>query len=221
MINKILDNNIQIIPRLLDYQLLKYKDKINRLYELEALFYNTTRFYISRSEHKKDHQRICKKWVKRQIKIYENPKNGKPRQDNIGSIQNLDVSGKKHLLNISTEATPEQILNFWLKLNSNNEKEKPYWESEEEIKHFVNQNFKGFSGVDETKQFTPNMNKTELYHVTWNFFNDYGRFKTKIQYVDLLLKNFTQFKNDKTKNANNVCSNIKDQSIKQLKEIFK
>jgi hypothetical protein len=70
LVKKILSDNIQIIPKLLDYQLLKYQDKINRLYELEALFYNTTRFYISQNEHKKDHQKICKKWVKRQLKKY-------------------------------------------------------------------------------------------------------------------------------------------------------
>jgi len=126
-------------------------------------------------------------------------------------------SGKEHLLSIPTNATPDEKLNFWLKLHGNNEKGDPYWGSEEEIRHFVNQNFEGFPGVDEIREFTPNMNKTQLYHVTWYFFHLYGKSKTKEQYVNLLLKNFTQFKNAK---SDNVYSNIKDQFNDNLNRIF-
>ena len=119
------------------------------------------------------------------------------------------------MLRIPTKAKPEQILDFWLKLKSDNEKGDPYWESEEEIKHFVYQNFDGFPGVNEIEVFTPNMNKSELYQVTWTFFKRYGKRKTKRQYENLLLKNITQFKN-----ARNVYSNIKDQFNNNLKRIF-
>jgi hypothetical protein len=86
LVKKILSENIQIIPKLLDYQLLKYPDKINRLYELEAVFHNKTRFYISQYEHKKDHQEICKKWVKRQLKRYS-------EHDNKFKVENKGEKG--------------------------------------------------------------------------------------------------------------------------------
>jgi hypothetical protein len=134
-------------------------------------------------------------------------------------LQNLDqpaVSEKKHLLSIPTEATPEQILNFWLKLQGDNEKGEPYWNSRQEIEYFVNQNFEGFPGVDEIKEFTPNMNKSEMYQVAWTFFTRYGKYKTKRQYENLLKKNFTQFRNTK-----NVYSNIKDHLKDHLRRVTK
>lgn len=108
-----------------------------------------------------------------------------------------EAPGKEHLLSIPTKATQEQILNFWLELQGNNKKGEPFWESEEEIDHFVNQNFEGFEGVDEIKEFNPNMNKTELRRVTYKFFNKYGIYGTKPQYVKLLQENFTKFEGDK------------------------
>lgn len=216
LVEKILKENIQIIPKLLDYQLLKYTDKINRLYELEALFYNKTRFYISQREHKKDHQKICKKWVKRQLKRFEDLTDDQPEQDEKGNVQNPEDQEKKHLLSIPTKASQNQILDFWLKLTGNNEKGQPYWENEKEIEHFVNQNFEGFPGVDEEKKFTPNMNKSELYQVTWTFFHKYGESKGKRQYENLLLKNFIQFRNSK-----NVYSNIKYQNNEHLRKLYK
>jgi hypothetical protein len=134
-------------------------------------------------------------------------------------LQNLDqpaVSEKKHLLSIPTNAKPDEILIFWLKLQGNNEKGEPYWNSRQEIEYFVNQNFEGFPGVDEIKEFTPNMNKSEMYQVAWTFLRRYGKYKTKRQYENLLLNNFTQFRNTK-----NVYSNIKDHSKDHLRRITK
>lgn len=122
----------------------------------------------------------------------------------------------KKRMSIPTKATPSEILNFWLRLQGNNEKGEPYWESKQEIEHFVNQNFEGFEGVDEIKEFNPNMNKTELNHVTWTFLNRNGKSKTKRQYENLLIQNFKKFKDDK-----NVYSNIKDQNNEHLKSIYK
>ncbi|MCE5348176.1 MAG: hypothetical protein LLG13_18075 [Bacteroidales bacterium] len=131
------------------------------------------------------------------------------------NIQDPDATGNKHLLNIPTRATPEQILSFWLKLQGNNEKGEPYWESEQEIEHFVYQNFDVFPGVDEIKVFNPNMNKSELNHATWTFYHEYGMSKTKKLYEKLLILNFTIFKDDK-----NAYSNTKDQSVEHLKKLF-
>lgn len=121
-----------------------------------------------------------------------------------------------HLLTIPTKASPNQILDFWFKLQGNNEKGLPYWESEKEIEHFVYQNFEGFPGVNEIKVFSPNMNRTELYQVTWTFLDLYGISKGKQQYVELLLQNFT-----KLNGAKNVYGNIKDQNRPHLKNLFK
>jgi|ERR1035437_437443 hypothetical protein len=133
-----------------------------------------------------------------------------------GIIQNLDATGKKHLLKIPTRLGPDEILDFWLKLTGNDEKGEPYWESEKEIEHFVSQNFEVFPGVDEIKEFNPNMNKSELSHVTWTFFHNHGVSKTKKQYEKLLMQNFAKFKND-----DHVYSNIKDQNNEHLKKLFK
>jgi len=132
------------------------------------------------------------------------------------STKKNTLEGNLKVLNIPTKASKDQILDFWFRLTGNNEKGQPYWESEKEIEHFVNQNFEGFPGVNDKSEFNPNMNKSELYHVTWVFFNRYGKSKTKIQYADLLTMNFTQFRDTK-----NVYSNIKDQSKEQLKKFFK
>jgi len=157
----------------------------------------------------------CKDWIKSkkyEISKYEN--NILP--DENKNVQNPGVQGKIHLLRIPTKATPEQIIKFWLKLQGDNEKGEPYWKSEQEIKHFLNQNFEDFPGVDELKEFITNMNKSELNHVTWTFFNTYGKSKTKKQYEKLLLHNFTKFKG-----AKNVYSNIKDQNNEHLKGLLK
>jgi len=132
------------------------------------------------------------------------------------SQERPEAQEKKYLLRIPTKATSEQVLNFWLKLQGNNEKGEPYWDNKGEIEHFVNQNFEGFEGVDEIKDFCPNMNKTEIYHVTWSFFDKFGKIKTKRQYVNLLLKNFTRFKHTK-----NIYPNIADKSIRHLSNLFK
>jgi hypothetical protein len=60
------------------------------------------------------------------------------------------------------------------------------------------------------------MNKTEILHVTWTFFNKYGKIKTKRQYVNLLLKNFTKFKHTK-----NIYPNIADKGNRHLSNLFK
>lgn len=131
-------------------------------------------------------------------------------------LQNLGGSEKKHLLNITTNANPDEILSFWMKLQGVNEKGEQYWESKQEIEHFVNQNFEGFPGVDEIREFNPNMNKSEMYQVTWTFFDRYGKYKTKRQYENLLKKNFTQLRNTKK-----VYSNIKDHSKDHLRRVTK
>ena len=132
------------------------------------------------------------------------------------NIQITETLEKTHLLSIPTKASPEDILSFWLKLTGNNEKGQPYWENEKEIEHFINQNFVGFPGVDEIKEFAPNMNKSELNQVVWTFLHTYGISKSKRQYENLSIKNFSKFKDDK-----NVYSNIKDQSNEHLKRLFK
>ena len=129
--------------------------------------------------------------------------------------QNKETQGTEHLLNIPTKASPEQILNFWFKLKNINEKGEPYWDNKQEIEHFVYQNFDVFPGVNEIKEFNPNMNKSELNHVTWTFYHIYGMNKTKKQYEKLLMQNFTKFKNGR-----NVYSNIKDQNNEHLKKLF-
>lgn len=126
------------------------------------------------------------------------------------------LEGNLKLLNIPTRLDSDEILDFWFKLTGNNEKGEPYWESETEIEHFVNQNFDVFPGVNEIKAFNPNMNKSELNHVTWTFQHNHGMSKTKKQYEKLLMLNFTKFKDDK-----NVYSNIKDQNNEHLKKLFK
>jgi hypothetical protein len=136
----------------------------------------------------------------------------------IDNIQEPEIKGNLHLLNIPTKAKPDEIMNFWLKLTGNNEKGEPYWESEKEIEHFVNQNFEGFPGVNEIKEFNPNMNKTVLNQVTWTFFDKYVLSTGKKQYVNLLIKNFTKFRDS---NPKNVYSNIKDQVNDHLKKLFK
>jgi hypothetical protein len=126
------------------------------------------------------------------------------------------IEGKKWLNRIPTKPTdPKQILDFWLRLQGQNEKGDPYWESTQEIEHFVNQNFEGFPSVNEIIEFDPNMNKSELYHITWIFFDRYGKSKTKRQYENLLIKNFTKFKD-----AKDVYSNIKYQSNEHLNKLF-
>lgn len=107
-------------------------------------------------------------------------------------------------------------MNFWLKLQSNNEKGEPYWANKQEIEHFVNQNFDGFLGVNEIKVFNPNMNKSELSQVTWTFYHTYRTPKSKRQYEKLLKKNIIKFKDD-----NNVYGNIKDRNNEHLKKLFK
>jgi len=129
--------------------------------------------------------------------------------------QDLCPAGNEHLLSIPTRATQEEILNFWLMLRGNNEKGRPYWESYQEIEHFVSQNFDVFPGVDEIKIFDPNMNKSELNYVTWFFYRKYGMSKTKKQYEKLLMLNFAKFKDDK------VYCNTKDQSVDSLKKLLK
>ncbi|OFX39153.1 MAG: hypothetical protein A2X03_12515 [Bacteroidetes bacterium GWA2_40_15] len=130
-------------------------------------------------------------------------------------IQNPEPPAKKHVLSIPTNATPEKILDFWLRLLGNNEKGEPYWNNKQEIEHFVNQNFEGFPGVDELKEFIPSMTKSELNQVTWTFFKTYGKSKTKKQYEKLLLQNFTKFKDDK-----NVYCNIKYQNNEHLRKLY-
>ena len=93
---------------------------------------------------------------------------------------------------------------------------RPASANKQEIEHFVYQNFDVFPGVNEIKEFNPNMNKSELNHVTWTFFHNHGMPKTKKQYEKLLMQNFTKFKE-----SSNVYSNIKDQSNEHLKKIFK
>lgn len=121
-----------------------------------------------------------------------------------------------HLLNIPTTATGDEILNYWSKLQGNNEKGESYWGDRKEIEHFVYQNFDVFSGVDEIKEFNPNMSKSELSYATWTFYHKYGMSKTKKQYEILLMQNFTKFKDGK-----NVYSYIKDNNIEPLKKLFK
>lgn len=115
------------------------------------------------------------------------------------------ASEKKQLLSIPTKASKEEILNFWFELLTNNKKGEPYW-VKQEIEHFVNQNFEGFPGVSEFKVFNPEMDKRELLLITYKFFQQYGKHGTKRQYVDLLKKNFTKFRNDSFKN---IYGNIK------------
>jgi hypothetical protein len=126
------------------------------------------------------------------------------------------TTGTNKLMSISTNADKEQILNFWLKLTGNNEKGEPYWESEKEIEHFVNQNFDVFDGIDEIKEFNPNMNKSELNQVVWTFYHLYGVSKSKELYEKLLMQNFTKFKDGEY-----VYGNIKDYSKEHLKRLFK
>lgn len=122
----------------------------------------------------------------------------------------------KKVMSIPTKATKDEILNFWFKLQGNKEKGDPYWESEQDIEHFVYQNFEGFPGVNEKKEFNPNMNKSELNQVTWTFLHTYGESKGKKQYVNLLLKNFTQFRG-----AKDVYGNIKFQNNEHLRKLYK
>jgi hypothetical protein len=153
--------------------------------------------------------------VNDKLKKCKESANDQPEQYKMENIQNPEVLGKKHLLSIPINATPVQILNLWVKLQCINEKGDPYWKSEHGLNHFVNQNFEGFEGVDEIKEFNTNMNKTELEQAAWTFFNRYGKNKTKRRYTNLLIKHFTKFKDDK-----NVYSNIKDQCREHLKEFF-
>lgn len=144
-------------------------------------------------------------FLKERIILEDHADNLKPPQTDL-----------KKVMSIPTKADQDQILDFWFKLTGNNEKGDPYWENEKEIEHFVYQNFDIFPGVDEIKVFNPNMNKSELNHVTWTFQHNHGMSKTKKQYEKLLMLNFTKFKDDK-----NVYSNIKDQNNEHLKKLFK
>lgn len=133
----------------------------------------------------------------------------------LEGVKNLikpEIKGNKKLLTLKTNGKPEEILNFWLKLQSNNEKGEPYWENDTEIKHFVYQNFYGFEGVKEFKEFTPNMNKSEIRQTVWKFFNKFKIPKSKPQYVELIKKNFTIFRNSK----DDEYSNLKDYQLKHL-----
>ncbi len=113
------------------------------------------------------------------------------------TVEQLQKGQKKiRKMSIPTKAKPDQILEFWFKLQGNNERGQPYWESEKEIEHFVNQNFEGFPGVDKIRKFTPEMSKEEFWQVTWLFFKYYGNSKTKPQYVKLLQGNFIKFEGD-------------------------
>ena len=123
--------------------------------------------------------------------------------------------GELHLLQIPTKCDKDELLDFWFKLTGNNEKGEPYWENEDEIEHFVNQNFDIFPGVNELKSFDPNMSKSELNHVTWTFYHKFGMSKTKKLYEKLLMQNFRKFTND-----SHVYSNIKDQNNEHLKKLF-
>jgi hypothetical protein len=137
------------------------------------------------------------------------------------TFQNFDkhnvpeVTEKIQLLTIPTKATPEEILSFWLKLEGNDEKGKPYW-NRQEIEHFVNQNFEGFPGVNERKEFNPNMNKSELYQVTYTFFYRYGLYESKKLYEDLLLRNFIQIKGTKY-----VYKLLRNHNLKHLNNLLK
>lgn len=137
--------------------------------------------------------------------------------DNLKDNTNPLIPDLKKVMSIPTKATKDEILNFWFKLLGNNAKGKPYW-NKEEIEHFVNQNFEGFPGVKEIKEFNPNMNKIELNQVTWYFFNRFDAGKTKEQYANMLIKNFTKFKSD---DPESVYSNIADRSNKHLSKLFK
>lgn len=119
---------------------------------------------------------------------------------------------------IQTNGTEEQILNFWLKLQNNNEKGVSYWDSEEDITHFVKQNFNAFQGVPEIKRFKPNMNMSELSQVTWRFYKAYGLSKGKKPYAKMLIDNFYLFADKK---EGYVYSNIKDNTRKHLNSLFK
>jgi len=164
-----------------------------------------------------------KEYIKNTINLLHVTNNRVPgtiwsSQDLIPVVEALkqEPAGNIHLLTIPTKASPDEILTFWLKLGDNNEKGQPYWESKQEITHFVNQNFEGFSGVPELKEFTSNMNKSEMYQVVWTFLRRYGKYKTKRQYANLLEKNFTQFRGVK-----NLYGNIKDYSKDHLRRVIK
>jgi hypothetical protein len=133
----------------------------------------------------------------------------------IQESDSMIMTENKQLLSIHTNAGCDEILSFWLKLRGNNKKGKPYWESKDEIEHFVNQNFEGFDGVGSIQEFNPNMNKSELYHVTWKFYRIYKVSNSKIQYVDLLVKNFIRFRG-----AEHVYGNIKDQIKPHLNKLL-
>jgi len=186
--------------------ILAFKDRVE---ELRVIVESENLSFGSHASEYNFRQRLSLQLLSKIDAIYQVIKNVVP-------TENPDLnSDLKKLYTIPTNAQPEEILNFWLKLLSNNEKGKPYWNSEEEITHFVNQNFEGFNGVKGIKVFDPDMNKSELYQVIWTFFNRYGQTKTKRQYEYLLQNNFTKFKN-----ANHVYSNIKDFGKAHLKKIL-
>lgn len=130
--------------------------------------------------------------------------------------EELSVSdGSLKFNEIPTRGTPEKIMEFWLKLKGQNEKGESYWDSKEEIKHFVHQNFKGFPGVKKFKTFSPNMNKKELQQATWHFFDAHGVYKSKNQYAKLLKENFKIFENTRV-----LIGNIKDGNNKHLRDLL-
>jgi hypothetical protein len=150
-----------------------------------------------------------------EIKIEDKLKDWLINSERVKQMIKTEFIGNNHLLNIPTKATKDEILDFWLRLRGNNEKGEPYWGNEKEIEHFVYQNFDVFPGVNEIKEFNPNMNKSELNHVTWTFYHYHGMSKTKKQYEKLLMQNFKKFKDGK-----DVYSNIKDQTNKHLSKLL-
>lgn len=209
---KILTINLYKIEALLTYQSERYLG--NDYYAQKDNFCSLVEFlvfqFVDANNYLNEDIRLDKitNWVK-QHQINN-------KQSEIDNIPNQEALGEAHLLSIPSEATPEQILNFWLILLGNNEKGEPYWRSKQDIVHFVRQNFEGFKGVKEIRKFNPNMNKSEIYQSTWAFLTRYGQRGTKCQYEKLLIYNFSKFKN-----AKHVYSNIKDRSILRLRKLFK
>lgn len=208
---KLLTINHYKVEALLTYQSEKY---LGNYYAQKDNFCGLVEFYVF--------QFVCaNNYLSEDIRLnkisnWVQQERANKKQSDMANILVKENHGDEHLLSIPTKATPEQILNFWLILRGKNEKGEPYWESEQEICLFVNQNFEGFKGVDAIKEFNPNMNKTELSHVTWVFFSKYGQNKTKPQYEKLLTKNFPIFKKDE-----HVYSNIKNRSNPGLIKLYK
>jgi hypothetical protein len=168
-------------------------------------------------------------WLNHELKVIENwlsdkyPK-GQPKQrestsdqieilkyeafikDEKDNIQNPEGPEKIHLLSIPTrKGTPDEFLMFWLEHLSNNKKGEPSLMNKQDIEHFFNQNFAGTPGVNEIKKFAPKMSKTELCRITYKFWYAFGEYGTKLQYADMLIKNFERFEKD---NKYDLCKNI-------------